>query len=145
MWQLIDKVLRNSDLVCFSQFAWLSAGCADNEKVIDVITSPSNEVPSPKVGLLDKIALALDGTSLVVSNWYTLALNLGVPRKTCWNFERRSTENPTGRMFQYLVTNCPKKTLLSLREALDSINRKDLIKFLHEEKLRGKVPVLHHK
>lgn len=50
MWQLIDKVLRNSDLVCFSQFAWLSAGCADNEKVIDVITSPSNEVPSPKVG-----------------------------------------------------------------------------------------------
>ena len=110
-----------------------------------MITSPSNEVPSPKVGLLDKIALALDGTSLVVSNWYTLALNLGMPRKTCWSFERRSTENPTGRMFQYLVTNCPKKTLLSLREALDSINRKDLIKFLHEEKLRGKVPVLHHK
>ena len=110
-----------------------------------MITSPSNEVPSPKVGLLDKIALALDGTSLVVSNWYTLALNLGMPRKTCWNFERRSTENPTGRMFQYLVTNCPKKTLLSLREALDSINRKDLIKFLHEEKLRGKVLVMHHK
>ena len=108
MWQLIDKVLRNSDLVCFSQFAWLPAGCADNEKVIDVITSPSNEVPSPKVGLLDKIALALDGTSLVVSNWYTLALNLGVPRKTCWNFETidRKSDRQNVPVFGYQL---PKK------------------------------------
>ena len=86
MWQLIDKVLRNSDLVCFSQFAWLSAGCADNEKVIDVITSTSNEVPLPKVGLLDKIALALDGTSLVVSNWYTLALKSRCAKKNLLEF-----------------------------------------------------------
>ena len=110
-----------------------------------MITSPSDEASSPTVGLLDEIALALDRTSLVLSNWYTLGLNLGVPRKTCWTFERRSTENPTGRLFQYLATTFPQKTLLSLKEALDSIERKDLVNFLHEEELRGKVPTLHHK
>lgn len=111
------------------------AGCSDTGKVLDVITFPSNEAPSPTVSLLDEIALALDGTSLVLSNWYTLAIKLGVPRKTCWEFERRSTENPTGRLFQYLAITCPQTTLLSLREALDSMKRNDLIKFLHDEKL----------
>lgn len=111
------------------------AGCSDTGKVLDVITFPSNEAPSPTVSLLDEIALALDGTSLVLSNWYTLAIKLGVPRKTCWEFERRSTENPTGRLFQYLAITCPQMTLLSLREALDSMKRNDLIKFLHDEKL----------
>ena len=110
-----------------------------------MITSPSDEAPSPTVGLLDEIALALDGTSLVLSNWYTLALKLGVPRKICWKFERRSTENPTGRLFQHLATTCPQKTLLSLREALDSVKRKDLVKFLHDEELKGKVSTLHLK
>ena len=104
-----------------------------------MIISPSDEAPSPTVSLLDEIAFALDRTSLVLSNWYTLALKLSVSRKTCWTFERRSTENPTGRLFQYLATTCPQKTLLSLKEALDSIKRKDLVNFLHEEKLRGKV------
>lgn len=145
MRQLINEILRNLGWVCFSYFAWQLAVCADTEKVVDVITSPSNEAPSPTVGLLDEIALALDGTSLALSNWYTLALKLGVPRKTCWKFERRSTENPTGRLFQYLATTCPQKTLLSLKEALKSIERRDLVKYLNEEKLRGRVSALHHK
>ena len=110
-----------------------------------MITSPSNEAPSPTVGLLDEIALALDGTSQALSDWYTLALKLGVPKKTCWKFERRSTENPTGRLFQHLATTCPQKTLLSLKEALKFIERRDLVKYLNEEKLRGRVSVLHHK
>ena len=96
-----------------------------------MITSPSDEAPSPTVSLLDEIALALDRTSLVLSNWYTLALKLGVSRKTCWTFKRRSTENPTGRLFQHLATTCPQKKLLSLKEALDSIKRNDLVNFQH--------------
>lgn len=145
MRQLINEVLRNSGWAFFSYFAWQLAVCADTEKVVDVITSPSNEAPSPKVGLLDEIALALDGKSLALSNWYTLALKLGVPKKTCWQFERRSTENPTGRLFQYLATTCPQKTLLSLKEALKSIERGDLIEYLNEKKLRGRVSALYHK
>ena len=134
-------VLKNSECV-FLNFVWLSAGCADAEKVVDVITSQSYEAPSLRAGLLDAIALALDAKSMVLSNWYTLAVRLGVPRKTCWEFERRSTENPTGRLFQYLATNCPHVTLLSLGKALDSIQRKDLIKLLREENLRGKISTL---
>ena len=107
--------------------------------------SPSNEGPSPTVGLLDEIALALDGKSLALSNWYTLALKLGVPKINCWKFERRSTENPTGRLFQYLAATCPQKTLLSLKEALKSIERGDLIKYLNGKKLRGRVSALYHK
>ena len=110
-----------------------------------MITSPSNEAPSPTVGLLDEIALALDGTSLALSNWYTLALKLGVPRDICWVFERRLTENPTGRMFQYLAITCPHKTLLSLKEALKSIERKELVEYFNREKLRGRVSALHYK
>ena len=59
MRQLINEVLMNSGWVFFSYFAWQLAVCADTEKVVDVITSPSNEAPSPTVGLLDEIALAL--------------------------------------------------------------------------------------
>ena len=145
MRQLINEVLRNSGWAFFSYFAWQLAVCADTEKVVDAITSPSNEAPSPTAGLLDEIALALDGTSLALSNWYTLALKLGVPRKTCRKFGRRSTENLTGRLFKYLATTCPQKTLLSLKEALKIIERRDLVKYLNEEKLKGRVSALHHK
>ena len=110
-----------------------------------MITSSNNEASSPTVGLLDEIAFTLDGTSQASSKWYALALKLGVPRQTCWTFERRLTENPTSMMFQYLAVACPQKTLLSLKEALKSIERRDLVKYLNEEKLRGRVSALHHK
>ena len=110
-----------------------------------MITSPSYEARSPTAGLLHEIALDLDGSSQTLSKWYALALKLGVPRYTCWTFERRLTENPTSMMFQYLAVACPQKTLLSLKEALKSIERRDLVKYLNEEKLRGRVSALHHK
>ncbi|XP_022802850.1 uncharacterized protein LOC111340292 isoform X2 [Stylophora pistillata] len=109
--------------------------CTDSKKVVDVITSRSIEAPLPRAGLLDELALALDKKSLVLSNWFTLALKLGVPRKTCWTFERQSNENPTGRLFQYLATSRPQLTLKSLTEALDSIERRDLMNFFKKEKV----------
>lgn len=109
---------------------------------MDVITKPS-EAPSPRAGILDELALALDGRSLVLSNWYTLAIKLGVQRITCWTFERRSTENPTGKLFQYLATSCPQLTLNSLKEALDSIDRRDLMNFLKNKNLGGNISTLH--
>ena len=110
-----------------------------------MITSPAYKARSPTAGLLYGIALALLLTSMVLSKWYALALKLGVPRQTCWTFERRLTENPTSMIFQYLAVACPQKTLLSLKEALKSIERRDLVKYLNEEKLRGRVSALHHK
>ena len=109
----------------------------DSEKVQDVITSLSVQAPSPRDGLLDEIALALDGTSLVLANWFTLAIKLRVPRKICWEFERRSTESPTSRIFQYLAATCPEMTLTMLKEALVLMERKDLMNILEKERLGG--------
>ena len=80
-----------------------------------------------------------------MSKWYALALKLGVPRYTCWTFERRLTENPTGMMFRYLAVACPQKTLSSLIEALESIKRKDLMVYFNWNILEGRVSALHHK
>ncbi|XP_066021739.1 uncharacterized protein [Pocillopora verrucosa] len=130
--QLKDALLeiRRNDL-----FSLLStkAGCIDSEKVKDIITSRNIQAPSPTAGLLDEIALALDVTSLVLSSWSNLAIKLGVPRKTCWEFERRSTDDPTHNLLRYLVTTCPEIKLKSLKDALDSMKRKDVLKILQEQ------------
>ena len=94
-----------------------------------MITSPSDEAPSPTLSLLDEIALALDRTSLVLSNWYTLALKLGVSRKTCWTFKpkaiscqnhvlkiAKSTTTFTNGDFPQLRIRLPKEFRCSISE-----------------------------
>ena len=107
-----------------------TAGCTDSEKVKEVITSPNIEAPSLRAGLLDEIALALDSTSRVSANWQKLATELGVRRETCLELGRRSTQNPTNQLFQYLDASCPQMTLKVLKEALRFIERNDLLKNL---------------
>ena len=106
-----------------------SAGYEGYEKVQEVIAS--------QPGLLDDIALALDGTSLVLANWYNLAIKFSVPRKDCWKFERLSTQNPTNELFQYLESTCPQMTLKELKETLSSMRRIDLLDFLNSQSLEG--------
>ena len=113
--------------ICFLS---LTAGCADSEKVKEVITSPNKEASSLQVGLLDEIALALDSTSRVSANWKKLAMKLGVPEKTCLELGRRSTQNPTNQLFQYFATSRPQMTLKVLKEALCFAERNDLLKVL---------------
>ena len=107
-----------------------TAGWADSEKVKEVITSPSIEAPSLGASLLDKIALGLDSTSSVLANWHHLAMKLGVPRKTCLELGRRSTQNPTSQLFQYFAAYRPQMTLKTLKEALRFTERNDLLKIL---------------
>ncbi|XP_022789031.1 uncharacterized protein LOC111328791 isoform X2 [Stylophora pistillata] len=135
--QLKDALLEIGRNDLFSLLT--KAGCIDSEKVKDLITSQNIQGPSPTAGLLDEIALALDVTSLALSSWSSLAIKLRVPRKTCWGFERRSTDNPTHNLLQYLVTTCPEMKLRSLKDALDSIQRKDLLKILEEHNQRDEV------
>ena len=127
---------RNSANTC-NVYSSLLAECIDSEKVKDIITSRNIQAPSPTAGLLDDIALALDVTSLVLSSWSNLAIKLGVPRKTCWEFERRSTDDPTYNLLQYLVTTCPEIKLKSLKDALCSIERKDVLNILQEQNQGG--------
>jgi len=105
--------------------------------VKEVITSPN--VVAPRVSLLDDIALALDERSMVLGNWSNLALRLGVPRKTLKQFERRSTQSPTYRLFEYLEVTHPQMTLKILKDVLELMNRKDLLNILRDQKLEGKL------
>jgi len=97
---------------------------------------------SPSASLLDEIALALDATSLVLANWYHLAIKLGVPRKKCWNFERRSTQSPTNELFQYLEATRPQMPLKELRETLHELERMDLLDYLDQQSLEGNVQLV---
>lgn len=106
-----------------------AAGSAGYEKVQEEIAS--------QPGLLDEIALALDGTSLTLENWYHLAIKLGVPRKECWKFERLLTQTPTQELFQYLEATRPQMTLKELKETLLSMKRMDLLTFLNNQGLEG--------
>ena len=115
-----------------------TAGGADSEKVIEVITSPNIEATPLRAGLLDEIALALDSTSRVSANWLKLATKLGVSRKTCLELGRRSTQNPTNQLFQYLAASRPQMTIKVLKEALRFTERNDLLKIL--QNLQGARP-----
>ena len=94
---------------------------------------------SPWACLFDEIALALDATSLVLANWYQLAIQLDVPREDCWNFERRSTQSPINELFQYLEATRPQMTLMKLKEALHELKRMDLVDYLDKQSLEGNV------
>ena len=114
----------------FMSYMSSTAGGVDSEKVKEVITSPKIEAPSLGAGLLDEIALGLDTTSSVLTNWHHLAMKLGVSRKTCLELGRRSTQNPTNQLFQYFAASRPRMTLTVLKEALRFIKRNDLLKLL---------------
>ena len=119
-------------IVCFT------AGCVDSEVVKEVITSRDIRVPSPRAGLLDEMALALDSQSLVLADWKFLGAKLGVPRKILKQFERSSVQSPTNRLFEYLAVTRPQITLKTLMEVLLLMNRNDLIQFIGDENLGGK-------
>ena len=127
---------RNSANTC-NVYSSLLARCIDSENVKDIITSPNIQAPSPTAGLFYEIALALDVTAPVFSSWSDLAVTLGVPRKTCWEFERRSTDDPTYNLLKYLVTTCSEIKLKSLKDALYSIERKDVLNILQEQNQGG--------
>ena len=97
---------------------------------------------SPSAGLFDEIALALDATSLVLANWYQLAIQLSVPREDCWNFERRSTQSPTNELFQYLEATRPQMTLEKLKDSLHDLKRMDLLDYLDKQSLEGNVQLV---
>ena len=103
------------------------------------ITSRHSVGPSPNGSLLDEIGLKLDVQSKILANWSSLALKLGVPKKTFKLFERRSTQSPTNQLFEYLGSTCPHMTVKTLEEALTKMKRKDLLAILHEKSPQGRL------
>ena len=106
--------------------------------VSEAITSRNLVAPSPNISL-NEIALKLDVQSMTLANWSSLAVKLGVPRKTFELFDRRSTQSPTNHLFEYLGSTCPRMTVKTLEEALTKMERKDLLAILHEKSPQGKL------
>lgn len=117
-----------------------NAGFKDYEKVREVITSRHPKTPtSPQKEILDQIALALDGTSLVLGNWYNLAIKFGVSRKECWKIGAASTESPTNLLFQYLEATRPQMKLKKVVDALCLMTRQDLLDFIAKQNFEDEV------
>lgn len=76
---------------------------------------------------------------MTLANWDSLALKLGVPKKTFKLFERRSTQSPTNQLFEYLGSTWPHMTVKTLEEAMKKMERNDLLKILHEKSPQGKL------
>lgn len=116
----------------------LTAGFDDHEEVRGVITSGDPQTQtSLKKEILDKIALALDGTSLVLGNWYSLAIKFDVSREECWKIGAPSAESPTNQLFQYLGATCPKMKLKKVVDALCLMTRHDLLDFIAKQNFEG--------
>ena len=133
------KVWFNRNYQNFKFYPFSAAALRDSELVSEAITSQHSVAPSPNVRLLDEIALKLDVRSMNLANWSSLAVKLEVPRETLKKFERRSTQSPTNKSFEYLGSTCPRMTVKTLEEALTKMDRKDLLAILHEKSPQGKL------
>lgn len=127
--QALSDIGRN-DLV---SLLTCKACCLNSELVKDVITSTN--VVAPRDGLLNDLALALDVQSKCLANWRKLAQKLGVEQQVLKQLERRSTESPANKLFEYLRATSPQMKLKTLKEALGMMKRNDVLRILQERNL----------
>lgn len=97
------------------------------------ITSRNIDTSSTRFGCLDQLALELDGESLVLGNWKSLAQKLGVPFTSLKMLQEKSYSNreATFKLFRYLY-NHTSMTVKTLKEALAKMKRDDVLKILQE-------------
>lgn len=93
---------------------------------------------APRDGLLDDLALALDVQSKCLANWRKLAQKLGVEQQVLKQLERRSTESPANKLFEYLRATSPQMKLKTLKESLGMMKRNDVLRILQERNLDGR-------
>ena len=97
------------------------------------ITSLDIDTSSTRFGCLDQLALELDGESLVLGNWKSLAQTLGVPVTSLKMFQEKSYSNreATFELFSYLSRHSS-MTVKTLKKALAKMKRHDVIENLQE-------------
>ena len=98
------------------------------------ITSRNIDTSSTRFGCLDQLALELDGESLVLGNWQSLAQKLGVRFQSLKMLERKSYSNreATFQLFMHLRFRHRSMTVKTLKEALAKMKRGDVLKILQE-------------
>ena len=120
-----------------STFVPFSKGFLNSEVVSREITSRNIDTSSTRFGCLDQLALELDGESLVLGNWKSLAQKLGVPFTTLKMLQEKSYSNrgATVELFRYLYKQTS-MTVKTLKEALAKMKRDDVLKILQESYYR---------
>lgn len=116
-----------------STFVPFSKGFLNSEVVSREITSRNLDTSSTRYGCLDQLALELDGESLVLGNWKSLAQKLGVPFTSLNMLQEKSysSREATFRLFRYLHRQTW-MTIKTLKEALAKMKRDDMLKILQE-------------
>ena len=125
---------KQSTQTCnLSTFVPFSKGFLNSEVVSTEITSRNIDTSSTRFGCLDQLALELDGESLVLGNWKSLAQKLGVLFTSLKMFQEKSYSNrgATIELFEYLHSH-PSMTIKTLKEALAKMKRDDVLKILQE-------------
>lgn len=67
-----------------------------------------------------------------------MAQKLGVEQQVLKQLERRSTESPANKLFEYLRATSPQMKLKTLKEALGMMKRNDVLRILQERNLDGR-------
>ena len=116
-----------------STFVPFSKGFLNSEVVSREITSRNLDASSARFGCLDQLALELDGESLVLGNWHSLAQKLGVTFTSLKMLQEKSYSNrkATRRLFSYLYFD-PLMTVEILVKALAKMKRDDVVQFFQE-------------
>ena len=97
------------------------------------ITSRNIDTSSTRFGFLDQLALKLDGESLVLGNWQSLAQKLGVTFTSLKMLQGKSYSNrrATFDLLEHLSVY-QSMTLKTLKEALAKMKRDDVLNMLQE-------------
>lgn len=116
-----------------STFVPFSKGFLNSEVVSREITSRDLDTSSTRFGFLDQLALELDGESLVLGNWKSLAQKLGVPFTSFKMLQEKSYSNreATFELLRYLYKQT-RMTVKPLKEALAKMKRDDVLKILQK-------------
>lgn len=121
-----------------STFVPFSKGFLNSEVVSREITSRNIDTSSTKFGCLDQLALELDGESLVLGNWESLALKLGVfTSLTMLQEKSYSHREATFALFRCLYRH-PSMTVKALKEALAKMKGEDVLKIFHHCRVSSK-------
>lgn len=114
-----------------STFVPFSKGFLNSEVVSREITSRNIDTSSTRFGCLDQLALELDGESLVLGNWLSLAHNLGVKFTSLKMLQEKSYSNrrATAELIRYLGARMKVKTL---KKGLAKMKRGDMLKIFQE-------------
>lgn len=116
-----------------STFVPFSKGFLNSEVVSREITSRNIDTSSTRFGCLDQLALELDGESLVLGNWKSLAQKLRVPFTSLEMLREEVYYNreATFELFRYLYEH-PSMTVKTLKEALVKMKRDDVLQIFQE-------------